>query len=204
MCGRFEIDRESLQNALQIADIPTSIQERIRFGEIFPTNFSLVLKAREETPIPVQTNSKKLIGDLMKFGYRYSSQQMVSGAKPLQTQSLILNARAETVASKWMFRNAFKHNRIVVVCSLFYEWTLQKQKISFFEPHKTMYLAAIAIDDCFVILTKEANSSVDAFHHRMPVIFDADQALGWILDSDISASLWKEASPTLSHAYVEV
>lgn len=202
MCGRFELNKQSVQAALQIAEISPTVQEHLRFGEIFPTNSSLVLKKNENTITPVNMTSKKLIGDIMKFGYRYSAKQTVSQTKSLQTQSLILNARAETIASKWMFRHAFKQDRIVVVCSSFYEWTLQKQKMSFFEPHKTMYLAAIAIDGCFVILTKEANASIESFHHRMPVIFDAKQAEQWILDPNLSKTLWQEASPMLTHTYV--
>ncbi len=198
MCGRFELNFQSLQDALQIADISLAVQEHLHFGEIFPTHSSLVLQ-ENHAPNP---SSKKLVGVIMKFGYRYASQQSVSGLKPLQTQSLILNARAETAASKWMFRQAFKQNRVVVVCSSFYEWTLQKQKMSFFEPHKTMYLAALALDDCFVILTKDANPSMEAFHHRMPVILNAKQAQQWVLDPMLSQTLWQEASPILTYAYM--
>lgn len=194
MCGRFELTKESLQEASKIAQIPQIVQKSLRFGEIFPTNQALVLKEQD----------KSLVGASMKFGYRYTPKQdpSIEEIKPLQSQNLIINARAESADSKWMFRKAFKNDRIVVVCSSFYEWDSHKQKISFFEKNPTMYLAALALDDSFVILTKEANSSIEPFHHRMPVIFNAKQAQEWILDSSLSQTLLKQASPLLSHAIV--
>lgn len=192
MCGRFELTKENLKEAAQIALIPETVQHSLRFGEIFPTNSALVLKA----------NGKSLVGANMKFGYRYTSKQEVQGTKPLQAQNLIINARAESVDTKWMFRQAFSQDRVVVVCSRFYEWDSQKQKISFFETNPTMYLAALALDNSFVILTKEANASIEPFHHRMPVIFNAIQAQEWVLDPSLSQSLLKQASPMLSHVVV--
>lgn len=180
MCGRFLILENSLQQAETIAEIPAWIQGELRFGEIFPSMPALVLKE----------NAAKngLVGDIMKFGYLYEAKNR-----------RIINARAETVEEKWMFKRAFAKNRVVVVCTRFYEWDAIKQKVSFYEPGETMYLGALAIDDAFVILTKEANASVADFHHRMPVIFNGAQARAWVEDKDLASALLKSVSPMLEH-----
>ncbi len=182
MCGRFLIHEDSFFQAASIAQIPAWIQGELHFGDIYPSMPALVLVQKPGT--------MDLEGEIRTFGYSYER----NGKK-----QQVINARSETAAEKWMFKKAFKQNRAVVVCSRFYEWDPEKQKVSFFEPGQTLYLGALILDDGFVILTKEANPSVSPWHHRMPVIFDAVQAKTWILEPQLSQVLIEQASPALDH-----
>lgn len=180
MCGRFLINEESLQSAECIAEIPEWVQEQLKFGDIFPSQPSLVLRREKE----------HLEGSLMPFGFYSES-----------LRKRIINARAESADRKWMFRQALASNRCVVVCSLFYEWDAQKQMLSFYSPdHQTLYLAGLIIDQQFVILTTQANPSVSFCHPRMPLILDREQAQKWVLDSNAAAALLHTVPPALDHS----
>lgn len=159
MCGRFLISEEAVEAAETIAPVPQWIQESLRLGDIYPSSESLIIEKKQD----------RLSSTLMPFGVPSS-----------KSSRRIINARAETVEEKWMFRRAFEHARCAAPCSLFYEWTPEKEKVGFFQPDRTMFLACIAIDDSFVILTRDANSSVRDVHHRMPVILEADEVASWI------------------------
>ncbi len=187
MCGRFLLNEEAYQDAKSIAHIPDWIQEKLRFGEIYPTNEALVIRKD-----PQQAG---LEGAVFKFGYTYTRANETK-------KQLIINARAETVASKWMFRQAFEKDRVVVVASAFYEWSKDKQKVAYYEPGQPLYLAAIAKDDGFIILTKDANDSVRDVHHRMPIVLDGAQAKVWIENLDLAKVLMETVSPQLSHSHL--
>lgn len=184
MCGRFLLTESSVQAAQTLVSIPEWIQNELHFGDIFPSMSSLVIERDPRT--------SALCAGFLSFGYLYGDRKQ-----------RMINARAETVETKWMFRKAFASSRVAVVCSAFYEWDSAKQKVAFSEPGRTMYLAALRLDDAFVILTREANASVAPWHHRMPVVLNADQAGEWILSDDDARTLLKSASPALSHTITQ-
>jgi putative SOS response-associated peptidase YedK len=107
-----------------------------------------------------------------------------------------INARADTVAEKPMFRSAFKKRRCLILADGYYEWkTIGKQKQPYFfrlkaeEPFtfaglwETWSGEGKPLETC-TILTTDANDLTKAFHNRMPVILTGDEALAWI-DPDI-------------------
>jgi len=94
----------------------------------------------------------------------------------------LINARAETLATKPAFRRAFRQRRCLIPCDGFYEWQKQgRAKQPYFITAEQGGLFALAglwehwerngltIESCTVITT-EANSLVAALHDRMPVI----------------------------------
>lgn len=101
-------------------------------------------------------------------------------------QSILINARAETIAEKPSFRGAFRHHRALMPADGFYEWKAQGSgpKQPFFirrRDRKPFAMAAVwdtwmpsggsELDSCAVVTT-EANETLKAVHHRMPVILD--------------------------------
>jgi putative SOS response-associated peptidase YedK len=110
-----------------------------------------------------------------------------SDVKPL------INARAETAATKPFFRTAFKHHRCLVLADGFYEWRRVKgAKVPYRIALKTEEPFAFAglwsmIHDSigqahptFAILTTEANELVAQIHHRMPVILRPEDEERWL------------------------
>jgi putative SOS response-associated peptidase YedK len=93
-----------------------------------------------------------------------------------------INARAETVAEKPMFRSAFKKRRCLVLSDGYYEWLREgKEKQPFLyevDGGKPFAFAGLwetwQEQDSCTILTTDANALAAEVHSRMPVILDAD------------------------------
>ena len=181
MCGRFLMNEEAFDMMEQIARIPSWIQPELYFKTIYPTNPALTLSLDHGI----------LTASVHSFGYKSESMNR-----------LLINARAETVSEKPMFRQAFRHSRCLVPASLFYEWDAAKEKISFFKKDQpVLYLAAILKEDSFIILTTEANSSVSKYHHRMPLVVRQDQIDHWLSDEKKALQILRETPQNLDHAF---
>lgn len=106
-------------------------------------------------------------------------------------KGLVINARAETVMEKKMFRESVRCRRCVVPASGFYEWNREKEKFTFFLPgERMMFLAGIYRrfqedeEDRYTILTTRANASMKPVHPRMPLILRREEAKRWLEDGD--------------------
>jgi len=110
-----------------------------------------------------------------------------AGVKPL------INARADTVATKPTFRQAFRSKRCLVLADGFYEWKRAgKSKVPHWIALKSKEPFAFAgiwstVHDpsgrpytTFAILTTEANELVAQIHNRMPVILHARDEAAWL------------------------
>jgi putative SOS response-associated peptidase YedK len=121
-----------------------------------------------------------------------------SWAKDPKIGNKLINARAETLAEKPSFRNAFKRRRCLVIADGFYEWQkLEKRKQPYYikmQNGKPFAFAGLweswqaspkeAIVSC-TIVTTAANSLMKPIHDRMPVILSLDECDRW-LDSSVS------------------
>ncbi len=108
------------------------------------------------------------------------------GIQPEWASSLIINAKAETVAVKATFANAFEFNRVIVPCSGWYEWREEDgKKVKYlFSPTDSdvLYMAGIAVENGkeLVTLTTSPNKQCSDFHHRMPLFIPDEQVVNWI------------------------
>jgi putative SOS response-associated peptidase YedK len=104
-------------------------------------------------------------------------------AKDPSIGAKLFNARAETVAQKPSFKNAFLRRRCLIPSDGFYEWKTEgKKKIPYTFSLKSgaplvyagLYEQWIAPDkktvETCTIITTQANSVVEPVHDRMPVI----------------------------------
>jgi putative SOS response-associated peptidase YedK len=105
----------------------------------------------------------------------------------------LINARAETVATKPFFRDAFTRKRCLILADGFYEWKRAgKSKLPYRIALKTEEPFAFAgiwsavhdaqgeIQPTFAILTTEANALVAQIHTRMPVILREQDEAAWL------------------------
>jgi putative SOS response-associated peptidase YedK len=105
----------------------------------------------------------------------------------------IINARAETVATKPFFRQAFKAKRCLVLADGFYEWqrtkegkvpyriTLKSEEpFAFAGVWSTIHTAAGEDEQTFAIITTSANDVVAEIHDRMPVMLHAHDEEDWL------------------------
>ncbi|MFA5138438.1 MAG: SOS response-associated peptidase [Elusimicrobiota bacterium] len=96
--------------------------------------------------------------------------------------ALIINARAETAASRPAFRKAFSSQRCLIPADGFYEWSrAPKLPYRFVARARELFAFAGLWDSrSFVILTTEANPLVRRVHPRMPVILAREAEAEWI------------------------
>lgn len=162
MCGRYLLNSDSDDLELQalINEVKDEkLFKELKFGEIFPANHALVL-----------TSSG---GEIMRWGYPYG-----------EKSSLIINARNETVTFKPTFKKDIIERRCLVVANGYYEWNDRRYFIKSSEDSLIYFGACYQIGNGgsknFVIVTKDANSSIAKIHHRMPVILTKSTKDLWL------------------------
>ena len=105
----------------------------------------------------------------------------------------LINARAETVATKPFFREACKRKRCLILADGFYEWRRvgtrkvpyrialkTEEPFAFAGIWSTVHDATGTPQTTFAILTTEANALMTPIHHRMPVILHAEDEADWL------------------------
>ena len=170
MCGRYYIDLVDQELRIMVDMMERGsweLGESLRIkteGEIFPTDIVPVLVGVERC-------------QPMAWGFRLPK------GRP------VINARSETALEKPMFKDALLMRRCLIPASGYYEWLAEgkkKTRYRLFLPERPMYLAGCwRLDrdkgyNSFVILTQPAHRSIEAIHHRMPVIIHADHAKDWL------------------------
>ena len=105
----------------------------------------------------------------------------------------LINARAETIASKPAFRAAYRRRRCVVPADGFYEWqkTAAGKQPWYIRRADLRLLAMAGLWEqrerdgeppllSFTIVTTEANDALRHIHQRMPVLLDDDAMTRWL------------------------
>lgn len=165
MCGRFYIDDET---AREIEKIARKIDNKIaKTGDVHPSEPALILRADHDSTV----------AEVLKWGYTAA-----------RKNTLIFNARTETVQERPMFRYDFETRRCLVPANKFYEWkdigAKKKEKYEFSAPGEVLYLAGIyhkdPAGDHFAILTREAEGCMIGVHNRMPLILRREDMEAWL------------------------
>ncbi len=175
MCGRYSLtaDASAIQELFPFLSIPVNLQPRFN---IAPSQ-----------PVATILNDGRQTLDYFKWGL------VPSWAKDPEIGNRLINAKAETLAEKPSFRNAFKYHRCLILADGFYEWAktnggktpiyirLASQKPFAFAGLWDIWHATDGSElrSC-TIITTSANSLVEKFHNRMPVILPADKMMEWI------------------------
>jgi putative SOS response-associated peptidase YedK len=189
MCGRFTltVDPAQLQEAFPWAVIPNDLNPRFN---IAPSQ-----------PVAVIPNTEDYVLSMYKWGL------IPSWSKDPTIGDRMINARAETLAEKSSFRNAFRRRRCLVLADGFYEWKQNpglKSKQPIYIRLKNNRPFAFAglwelwtspdgnvIHSC-TIITTQPNSLIQSIHNRMPVILPPETYKPWITPSDLPATQLNE------------
>src|SRR5688572_20217003 len=106
MCGRY-VSKEDAAWERYFSYIP--VRQRIPFA-------SFNIAPTDNAPVIVRNKAGERVLTLMRWGL------VPSWSKDLKAGAGMINARAETVAGKPAFRDAFKHRRCLVPANGYYEW----------------------------------------------------------------------------------
>ncbi|MEN8184910.1 MAG: SOS response-associated peptidase [Myxococcota bacterium] len=106
-------------------------------------------------------------------------------AKDPTVGSRLINARAETVATRPAFRDAFRQRRCLVPADGFYEWQPRgrnpKQPYHITPVAEALFaIAGLFERDTCTLLTTEANEPMRAVHARMPVLLPREAWEPWL------------------------
>jgi putative SOS response-associated peptidase YedK len=109
----------------------------------------------------------------------------------------LINARAETIADKPAFRNAYRRHRCLVPADSFYEWkAIGKRKQPYcigMADHTVFGMAGLWEHwlnpageriETVTIITTNANELVGQVHDRMPLIIQPDDYAAWLDSSN--------------------
>jgi putative SOS response-associated peptidase YedK len=177
MCGRFTLSAtaQRLQEFFPLFEIP-NLQPRFN---VAPTQQVLAVR---------QLDDAKPRCAWLRWGL------IPSWAKDKKLSAGLINARADTVASKPAFRAAFKRRRCLILADGFYEWAQGEKKapkqpchfrlkggepLAFAGLWEHWAGAEPPIESC-TIITTDANDLVRPIHHRMPVILAPKDFARWL------------------------
>lgn len=113
-------------------------------------------------------------------------------AKDASIGAKLANARAETIAAKPSFRDAYRRRRCLVPASGFYEWQSEgRRKLPWYIGPAQGELLALAgiwerwndLETC-ALITTEANETVRPIHERMPVIVAPADYAAWLAGAE--------------------
>ncbi len=130
------------------------------------------------------------------------------GLKPGSGSRAVINARAETLARRPMFKGLLEHRRCLIPADGFFEWGNTngvKSPHYFYRKDRRPFVFAGLWDrqdvPACVIVTTSANTLVEPIHARMPVMLDPDTADVWLGASGVEAVL-KPFPPDLMACHV--
>lgn len=189
MCGRYYIDDDT---AKEIERLVRQADEKLQ--KKAPA-CKVEMKAKDIHPT-------ELAPILAASGSGLECRWQRWGFPGFQKSGIIFNARCESALEKPMFREAVLRRRVVIPAAAFYEWDCRKQKYTFCrEDGKALFLAGCyrkyEDGDRFVILTTQANSSMEPVHDRMPLILEREEAVAWLLEDDAPEELLHKSPPLL-------
>lgn len=198
MCGRFAltaVDPAALQAQFGLAEPPPALTPRYN---IAPTQ-----------AVAVVANSQPRALTLMRWG-------LIPGwARDEAAVGLLINARAETAATKPAFRRAYQHQRCVVLVSGFYEWRRagRTKTPHYIHAPEGGVLALAGLWEVWrgqptcAILTTTPNDWMRPIHDRMPVIVPPTALDRWLAPGPAAVddllgpcpADWLHAYPVAAH-----
>lgn len=171
MCGRFLLDSD-IDDILKTYRIFKKEDNEYKKGDFYPSQNAPIVLKDEDMAIK-----------LAKWGFSYNNQK-----------GLVINARAESIKSKPMFKKSFYSERCIIPANMFYEWkdegNRKKIKHRIGLQHSNLVslggVYRLSLDEnskkqlTFVIITTEAEGAMKEIHSRMPLIIKNEELDTWL------------------------
>lgn len=174
MCGRFSL-----------AALPDTLADHFGLTEV-PALAPRYNIAPSQAIAVIRGNATGRVCNQLRWGL------VPAWSKTPETKYSTINARAETVADKPAYRDAFRHRRCLIPATGFYEWQQGgTSRIPHYIRLRDGGLFAFAglwehwqqadrsLDSCTLIVTS-ANAQMAPIHARMPVILAPEHYATWL------------------------
>lgn len=191
MCGRFTL-RTPAAVLIEHFDLDVRGDRQL---PLFESRFNIA-PTQDVLVVRMDQADGKRTGAMLRWGLipSWSASGKSTGGPPM------INARAETLAEKPMFRSAVRRRRCLIPADGFYEWRAttgggrgKKQPYFIHRPdHQPFAFAGLweiwkspdqasplTIESC-TIVTTEANDTLLALHDRMPVVLSPNDYSEWL------------------------
>jgi putative SOS response-associated peptidase YedK len=177
MCGRTVV-KAKVREYASMFDV-LKVPDLIPNYNVAPTQLVPVVRLKPED------NTREMV--MLKWGL------IPAWAKEPAIGSRMINARADTVAEKPAFREAFRRRRCLMVTDGFYEWqkTNGRKQPYFIGMKDESPFAFAGLWECWedpfsgpvescALITTDANDVVRPIHNRMPVILEPVSYEKWL------------------------
>ena len=176
MCGRF-ISTEKKDIIQKLFPSSKILNYSNLSYNISPSNFINI----------IYNENNKLYVDSLFWSFSFFNKQN-------NTTQFVINARIETIASKYLFKDSFIKRKCLIVSNGYFEWkNINNNKQPFFisiPTNELMFFAGIWRQEIknntkskvACIITKEANDNLSEIHSRMPLIMSPNEGLDFLED----------------------
>lgn len=204
MCGRYFWTDDAEDAFLEdFPDLAGAVR-RLRAGDYTPGMSAAAIAAGDSAGGAADAGGIGAVGAVgfSEAGCGIHTEDLLWGFPGFDKGKLLINARAESVKDRPTFADSFAGRRCALPAAGFYEWDKKKEKVIFTLPDKPiLYLAGVyrpyGAENRFVVLTREANASMEPVHDRMPLILSGEEVIPWVSDAAKAGDLLTKELPML-------
>ena len=178
MCGRF-VNIEKKEKILKLFPSSKLLNYSNKSYNISPSNLINV----------IYKNNNNIFVDNLFWSFSYFNKQN-------NITQFVINARIETIVSKYLFKESFIKRKCLIISNGYFEWkkidntkqpyfiSIPKNELMFFGGIWRQEIKNNVKTNVVCIITKDANKELSKIHSRMPLIMSHNEGLEFLNDND--------------------
>ena len=178
MCGRF-VNIETKEKILKLFPSSKLLNYSNKSFNISPSNLINV----------IYKNNNSIYIDNLFWSFSYFN-------KLNNITQFVINARIETIVSKYLFKESFIKRKCLIISNGYFEWkkidntkqpyfiSIPKNELMFFGGIWRQEIKNNVKTNVVCIITKDANEYLSKIHSRMPLIMSHNEGLEFLNDND--------------------
>ncbi len=178
MCGRF-VNIEKKEKIVNLFPSSKVLNYSNKSYNISPSNLINV----------IYKNNNNIYIDNLFWSFSYFNKQN-------NITQFVINARIETIVSKYLFKESFIKRKCLIISNGYFEWkkidntkqpyfiSIPKNELMFFGGIWRQEIKNNVKTNVVSIITKEANKNLSKIHSRMPLIMSHNEGLEFLEDKD--------------------
>ena len=178
MCGRF-VNIEKKEKIVKLFPSSKVLNYSNKSYNISPSNLINV----------IYKNNNNIYIDNLFWSFSYFNKQN-------NITQFVINARIETIVSKYLFKESFIKRKCLIISNGYFEWkkinntkqpyfiSIPKNELMFFGGIWRQEIKNNVKTDVVCIITKNANKDLSKIHSRMPLIMSHNEGLEFLNDND--------------------
>ena len=178
MCGRF-VNIEKKEKIIKLFPSSKVLNYSNKSYNISPSNLINV----------IYKNNNNIYIDNLFWSFSYYNKQN-------NITQFVINARIETIVSKYLFKESFIKRKCLIISNGYFEWkkidntkqpyfiSIPKNELMFFGGIWRQEIKNNVKTNVVCIITKDANEDLSKIHSRMPLIMSHNEGLEFLNDND--------------------